>query len=477
MRGQAGPDNLKVKKGDGSAMTNTEEHISSDEERTDQTKTPPPVEFPPEPSSPDDTGLSRSLLNQLLTKALYVSSELTELSVGRLLKLPYSIVRELLTALVKEKLCEVKGPSDSSGILFRYALTGFGMTRAQEYMEVSTYVGPAPVPLSQFEAMVHRQSMSNLTITRAMFEKAISHLVLTPQVCAQLGGAVNSGTPIFLYGESGNGKTVIAETIGDLLSSEGGGEILFPYAVEVDDQIIEVYDPAIHTAVEIIDNSATSSGQAALKSKHDTRWILCRRPTVFTGGELTLPMLDLTFNPISRFYAAPPQVKASGGVFIIDDFGRQNAPPQALLNRWIVPLEKRVDYLTLHTGKKFRIPFDTLVVICTNIEPRTLADEAFLRRMRNKVYIGDPSLESYTEIFKRYCEKKGIPFEPRAIDCLYQQHYAKNEIAPRSCHPRDLIEQILSVAKFYEIPPSLEPWFLDRACENYLLISSKETKA
>jgi hypothetical protein len=220
----------------------------------------------------------------------------------------------------------------------------------------------------------------------------------------------------------------------------------------------------------------TSPSQAGLKAKPDTRWVLCRRPTVFTGGELTLPMLDLTFNPISRFYAAPPQVKASGGVFIIDDFGRQNAPPQALLNRWIVPLEKRVDYLTLHTGKKFQVPFDALVVFCTNIEPRKLADEAFLRRMRNKIYVGDPSLEDYTEIFKRYSEKRGIAFDSRAIAYLYQFYYEKHSISPRSCHPRDLIEQIVSIAKFYEIPPSLERWFLDRACQNYLLIDAKGSK-
>jgi predicted ATPase with chaperone activity len=189
---------------------------------------------------------------------------------------------------------------------------------------------------------------------------------------------------------------------------------------------------------------------------------------------LTLPMLDLSFNPVSKYYAAPPQVKASGGVFIIDDFGRQNVAPQALLNRWIVPLEKRMDYLTLHTGKKFAIPFDTLVIFCTNIEPRQLADEAFLRRMRNKIYVGDPTAESYAEIFRRYCEKRAIPFEPRAVEYLYQQYYAAYKITPRSCHPRDLIEQIVSIAKFYEIPPSLEPWFLDRACQNYLLLRSQD---
>ena len=305
-----------------------------------------------------------------------------------------------------------------------------------------------------------------------MLEAALQHLVLTPQVCDQLGGAVNSGLPTFLYGDSGNGKTAVGEAIGVMLSGEGGGEVLFPYAIEVDEQIIEVYDPALHVAIQIPGEDDDTSVGLGLKKRQDSRWVLCRRPTVFTGGELTLPMLDLSFNPISKYYTAPPQVKASGGVFIIADFGRQIVAPQALLNRWIVPLEKRMDYLTLHTGKKFAIPFDTLVIFCTNIEPHQLADEAFLRRMRNKIYVGDPTAEAYAEIFRRYCEKHAIRFEARAVEYLHQNYYTAYGITPRSCHPRDLIEQIVSIAKFYEIPPSLEPWFLDRACQNYLLLDS-----
>ena len=445
------------------------------EEAADQPTPPLHPAFPPEPSSRQETGLSRALVTRLVVKALYVSGELTEASTGRYLKLPYSIVKEVLNELRKEKYCEVKGPSDSTGIVFRYALTDLGVERAQEYMETSQYVGPAPVPLAQFAAMVHGQSAMKTPFRRPMLEAALQHVVLTPQICDQLGGAVNSGLPTFLHGESGNGKTVIGEALGAMLSGEGGGEVFFPYAVEVDEQIIEVYDPAIHVAVEIPGNDDDTAVDIGLKKRQDQRWLLCRRPTVFTGGELTLPMLDLCFNPISKYYTAPPQVKASGGVFIIDDFGRQNVAPQALLNRWIVPLEKRMDYLTLHTGKKFAIPFDTLVIFCTNIEPRELADEAFLRRMRNKIYVGDPTPDAYSEIFRRYCEKHAIRFEPRAVEYLHQKYYSAYGITPRSCHPRDLIEQIVSIAKFYEIPPSLEPWFLDRACQNYLLLQSQDT--
>ncbi len=436
-----------------------------------------PVEIPPEPSSLMDTDLPIGLLIQILTRTLYVAGELTEHSAGERLKLPYSVVKELLNVLRKDKLCEVKGPGDASGISFRYALTDLGLLRAQEYMQVCHYAGPAPVTLAQFEAMVLRQSVSDVRIPRSLLEQGLDGLVLSLQVGDQLGSSVNSGWPIFLYGESGNGKTAIAESIGEMLRGEEGGQILLPYAIEVDDQIIQIYDPTVHEAVEIAEGNKPEESPASLKSKRDTRWILCKRPTVFMGGELTLPMLDLSFNPISKYYAAPPQVKASGGVFIIDDFGRQHVQPQALLNRWIVPLEKRVDYLTLHTGKKFSIPFDTLVVFCTNIEPRRLADEAFLRRMRNKIYVGDPSREAYTEIFKRHCEKRKIAFDPGAVEYLYQHYYSNHGLTPRSCHPRDLIEQIVSIAKFYDITPSLERWFLDRACQNYLLLTPKGSKA
>ncbi len=449
---------------------------SSVESEPQQLPTPPAMDFPQEPFSLGDTGLSLALLIQLLTKALYIAGELTEVSASQRLKLPYSVVRELLRSLIKDKYCEVKGPGDTSGLLFRYALTDLGLTRAQDYMEVSQYVGPAPVTLSEFEAMAHRQSVLHLRIPRSTLERALGHLVLPPQVCDQLGAAANSGLPIFLYGESGNGKTAIAEAIGDMFKGEGGGEVLFPYAIEVDDQIIEVYDPTIHVAVEPPGSNDTSVNDLGVNPKPDMRWIMCKRPNVFTGGELSLPMLDLSFNPISKYYAAPPQVKASGGVFIIDDFGRQHVQPQALLNRWIVPLEKRVDYLTLHTGKKFSIPFDTLVVFCTNIEPRRLTDEAFLRRMRNKIYVGDPTPEAYVEILKRCCEKRGVQYEPGAFEYLRANYYAKYGLTPRSCHPRDLVEQIMSIARFYEITPTLESWFLDRACQNYLLLSGKGDK-
>jgi MoxR-like ATPase len=453
----------------------SKEYYPSFNWRPDIGSTNLPVDFPPTPSSIEETGLQQDLLIQLLVKTLYVAGELTEASAAQRLKIPYGMVEELFRVLRTEKLCEVKGLSGARGILYRYTLTDLGRSRARDYLDVSQYVGPAPVPLAQYDSMMHRQSVLNLRINRHLLEQGVTHLVLPPDIIEQLGEAVNSGWPIFLYGEPGNGKTVMAEAIGDMLGSVGGGEIFVPYAIEVDNQIIQVYDPVTHQSVDVgSNNRASSLIELESELEYDARWVLCKRPIVFVGGELTLQMLDLSFNPISKYYEAPPQVKASGGVFIIDDFGRQQVRPQDLLNRWIVPLEKRVDYLTLHTGKKFRVPFDTIVVFATNIEPYKLADEAFLRRIRNKIYVDDPTLENYMEIFKRYCEKKEIPFDPDAIDYLYQEYYLKYRLNLRSCHPRDLIEQIVSIAKFNEIPPSLDRELLDRACRIYFLLKEPE---
>jgi predicted ATPase with chaperone activity len=355
--------------------------------------------------------------------------------------------------------------------LYRYTLTDLGIERARQYLEVSQYVGPAPVALSQYEAMMRDQTVLSVHLNRDALERGLGHLILSQDCIDQVGEAVNSGKPLFLYGLPGNGKTVIAEAIGDMLGNVAGGNVFIPYAVEVDNQIIQIYDPVTHIAAEDISADSYDEGLSGLGADgdHDARWVNCNRPLVFVGGELTLKMLDLSFDPISKYYEAPPQVKANGGVFIIDDFGRQLVRPRDLLNRWIVPLEKGVDYLTLHTGKKFRVPFDTIVVFATNIEPQKLVDEAFLRRIRNKIYIDNPTFEAYSQIFRRLCEAKGIPFDIRSLEYLYNNYYQKHGIDLRSCHPRDIIEQLSSIAKYLQIPATLDPALLDRACRNYFL--------
>jgi len=432
----------------------------------------PSTNTPVAPTSRKETGLSEELLIQLLLKTLIVTGELTEATGGELLKLPYSVMKELFTLLQKDKLCEVRGHGEPLGVLYRYTLTDEGRRRGQACMEISRYVGPAPVPLSQYANMINRQPIGQLKINRAIVEKATAHLVLPEKTVEQIGEAINSGWPIFLYGPPGNGKTVIAEAIGKMLKMVGGGEIYIPYAVEVDGQIIQVFDPISH----VVTGAPVESSHSFIETKieRDARWELCHRPVEFAGGELTMAMLDLSFNSIAKYYKAPPHIKANGGVFLIDDFGRQLVRPRDLLNRWIVPLEKRVDYLTLHSGKVFQIPFDTIVIFATNLEPQKLADEAFLRRIRNKVYIADPSEKQYAHIFEVVCGQKGVPYMPEAVQYLFEHIYKKYHLNMRSCHPRDLIEQIVSIAKFKDITPTLDRALLDRACHTYFFVEEEQ---
>lgn len=425
--------------------------------------------FPPAPASIEETGLPSELLVQLLVKTLFTAGELTEASGGAQLKLSYSVMKELFTLLARDKLVEVRGHGEPLGVLYRYGLTDAGRHRAQTYLDVNRYVGPAPVPIAQYEKMIRSQPVSDLRIDRATVEQATKHLVLPPESVEQVGEAVNSGWAIFLYGPPGNGKTVVAESIGHMLGMVGGSEIFVPYAMEVDSQIIQVFDPLTHKPLNPDEASPRSLIEA--KVEHDARWIACARPIEFAGGELTLEMLDLTFNPSAKYYQAPPHIKANGGIFLIDDFGRQLVRPRDLLNRWIVPLEKRVDYLTLHTGKVFQIPFDTIVIFATNLEPQKLADEAFLRRIRNKILVSDPTPETYTKIFETVCEQKQVKFNPNAMEYLFRNVYQKHRINLRSCHPRDLVDHILSIAKYNGVTPTLERELLDRAARTYFFLT------
>jgi len=318
------------------------------------------------------------------------------------------------------------------------------------------------VPLATYVAQMRALAASRGYIDRERLRKGFAHLIVPDAVLEQLGPAANANKAIFLYGPPGNGKTVLAEGLSRTL----GGDMYMPYAIEIEGHIITMYDPISH---EALDADVSDSSSIIAAAPRDRRWVRIRRPVVIVGGELTLDMLDLTFNPLAKFYDAPLQLKANGGIFLVDDFGRQRMRPEDLLNRWIVPLESRVDYLTLHTGKKFQVPFDVLTVFATNLDPASLADEAFLRRIPYKIAIQDPTIEDFTRILELNCRRRDLRFHPVMAAYLQRRHYLPTSRPLRACHPRDLLDQVTALCRYRGIEPVLSREMIDAACEAYFL--------
>jgi hypothetical protein len=415
---------------------------------------------PPPPATIAETGLHPDTLSQLLLKTL-VGGEATGTGLAEKLRLPYSVLEALVQHARVEKLVEVRGATGTGTAAYRYILTDLGRDRAMQYLEVNRYVGPAPVALAQYNAYVSACMAARPYVDRDTLATGFDQLVVNKAMFDQLGPAVNSGKSLFLYGAPGNGKTVVAEGIGRAL----GSEMYVPHAIDVDGQTITVFDPVNHMALG--GGDATFSVIAA--AAHDRRWEKIKRPVVVVGGELTLEMLDLTFNPIAKFYEAPIQMKANGGVFVVDDFGRQRIPPRDLLNRWIVPLESRVDFLTLHTGRKFEIPFNVLIVFATNLKPQSLADEAFLRRIPYKILAKNPTIDEYCRIFELNCRKRQIPFDPVMVEYLNRKYYQPRKLQMRACHPRDLVEQVVNICRYQNRDLAITRDLLDAACGSYFL--------
>ncbi len=422
----------------------------------------------PAPTTIEETGLAPDQIEMLLVKMLY-GGESTGLALSDRLRLPFPIIEPLIERARAERLIEVRGTSGSGSAAYRFALTDLGRDRAQQYLATSHYSGPAPVPLADYVAYMRRLGQARGYLDRERLQSGFGHLVVSDDMLEQLGPAVNAGKAVFLYGPPGNGKTVLAEGMGRAL----GGDMYVPHAIEVDGHVITMFDPTCHELVE--DSTDRSSLITAVSS--DRRWVRVRRPVVTVGGELTLDMLDLTFNSLSRFYEAPIQLKANGGVFLVDDFGRQRMRPEDLLNRWIVPLESRVDYLTLHTGKKFQVPFDVLTMFATNLDPASLADEAFLRRIPYKIAVTDPTLEQFTRIFQMNCDSRRLLFHRVMVAYLYRRHYKPVGRAMRNCHPRDLLDQITALCRYRGIEPVVTRELLDAACDSYFVDGYATTAA
>jgi predicted ATPase with chaperone activity len=427
--------------------------------------------MPPQVTSLDDTGLNPLWLQDLVLKVLYFRGYLSGFKIAEEIALPFAgVTDQILVALKTDKLIEVKSSQGGLGEgAYTYGITGAGVQRAREALERSQYAGPAPVPFEVYNEAIRRQKSGRMTVTTRTMRQILSQLVISETTFQRLGPALNSGTSIFMYGPPGNGKTSIARAFGNLVLSQ---EMYIPHALYLDGQVIKVYDAVSHKiAAEGASSTSdgTTTGNLRMSTRRDPRWVKIRRPFIMTGGELTLEGLDLVFDDTHKFYEAPFQVKANGGILLIDDFGRQQVRPRDLLNRWIVPLENRVDYLTLHNGRKVEVPFDVLIVFSTNLPPRDLVDEAFLRRLRHKIEIGDPSYEDYREIFKRVAEGKKIEYNDQGLAYLLQEWYIKRNRKLRASHPRDLCDQILDISSYLSVPPVMNNEMIDRAAQAYFV--------
>jgi len=416
---------------------------------------------PPSPRSLEGMALPLPMMRDILVKTMFRMNLTMVTQLARAVCLPVNVTQELVDLARGQLLLEATGSMSSSGSSeMGYQLTDAGRNRANDALKQSEYYGAMPVPLDIYREQIKRQSIRNIQITRDQLTTAMGHLILPPALISNLGPAVSSGRSILMYGPPGNGKSSISNGIRDAL----GDKIYVPRAIEYSGQVITVYDPIVHSSAD--DDEQDPNSLRRTTGRFDTRYVRCERPTVITGGELSLSMLDLVYNPVARTYQAPLQMKSTGGIFIVDDLGRQAEPPQSLVNRWIVPLEESKDILALQSGEKFEVPFDTLVIFSTNFHPNAIFDQAALRRIFFKIKIDGPSQADFLKIFALVARKKKMPLDERTLVHLLNNLYPQIDNVYANYQPIFLIDQMISICEFEGIPYQMNPDMIDRAWAN-----------
>jgi hypothetical protein len=434
-----------------------------------------PAMAPRSPNSLKECGLTTSQVTDAILKELYLHGSLLGADIARSVRLPFPVLDEGLRFLKDTRSIEVGQGEMIGRVSYRFMLTDLGRVRAKEAFETCRYIGPAPVPLEHYIEQCRRQAVTGMACTPDTLRAAFEGFIMPSGLLEELGPAVCSGKSIFVFGPPGNGKTMIAKALGRFLNTYGG-EIYVPYAITTEGSVITVFDPVLHQTTDDAElaSMGVTNGQASSERASyivsdgpvDLRWRRIKRPVVIVGGELTLDMLELQYNKVAQFYSAPLHVKANGGVFLIDDFGRQLVRPKDLLNRWILPLEDKIDYMTMVTGRKFSVPFEQLIIFSTNLDPKDLVDDAFLRRIRHKVKIDPPDKAHFQRIFELVCRQRQVSFDKESFDVLYTDHYDRGRL-PRSSDPRDLLEIVDSICRFKREPVRMSPDLIRDAAQRF----------